>query len=428
MLSAFILVAVMQEPESEAVPEAGPTLDDVRVAGELIGLEFSAEELKLMLRDVRGQLATYERLREPSLDNGVFPALTFSPLLPGIEVRLPRGTEAWIEDPGESPLERPDDLEQLAFADIDTLGAYLRGGLVSCVELTEMYLGRLERIDAELHCVISFTRARALAQARALDGELARGEDRGPLHGIPWGAKDLFAVKGTRTTWGAKPYEEQVIDVDATVVERLDQAGAVLIAKLSLGALAMGDVWFGERTRSPWNPEAGSSGSSAGSAAATAAGGVAFALGTETLGSIISPSVRCGNSALRPTFGRVSRYGAMALSWSMDKVGPICRSLQDAAIVLQAIQGPDGRDPSVHDFPFERRRGVLAPKAQGSRTIRIGYDESWFERSESLRPVLAELEQLGFELVPFELPQHPAGDLLSSHPRSTEAVPHEHKA
>ncbi|RPJ52756.1 MAG: amidase, partial [Acidobacteria bacterium] len=228
-------------------------------------------------------------------------------------------------------------IDDLAFQPVTALAPVIRGREVTSVDLTRMYLARLERHGEALKCVVTLTRELALAQAAQADQDLKAGRYRGHLHGIPWGAKDLFATKGTRTSWGAKPYENQVIDLDATVVERLREAGAVLVAKLSMGSLAQGGVWFGGSTKNPWNPERSSSGSSAGPAAATSAGLVAFSLGTETLGSIISPSSTCGVVGLRPTYGRISRYGAMALSWTMDKVGPLCRTVADCALLLNAI-------------------------------------------------------------------------------------------
>ncbi|MGH7576320.1 MAG: amidase, partial [Longimicrobiales bacterium] len=248
--------------------------------------------------------------------------------------------------------------------------------------------------------------------------EIAAGRYRGPLHGIPWSAKDLLATRGYRTTWGAKPYEDQMIDLDATVVERLDAAGAILVAKLTLGALAQGDVWYGGRTRNPWNPEQGSSGSSAGSSAATVAGLVGFAIGTETLGSIVSPSTRTGATGLRPTFGRVSRHGAMALVWSMDKIGPICRSVEDCALVFDAIRGPDGHDPTLRDVPFNWAATVRPAD------LRIGYYSSAFDSQESDRDrerkpfddaTLDVLRSLGANLIPIETPaQYPLGALRSA--------------
>ena len=246
----------------------------------------------------------------------------------------------------------PSRIEDLAFATVRDLASLVQTRKITSLALTQMYLDRLKRYDPKLHFVITLTEDRALAQAKAADAEIAAGKYRGPLHGIPWGAKDLLAVKGYPTTWGAGGFEHQSFDEDATVVQRLDAAGAVLVAKFTLGALAMGDKWFGGRTRNPWNPEQGSSGSSAGSASAVSAGCVAFAIGSETLGSISSPSTRCGDTGLRPTFGFVPRTGAMALSWTMDKLGPICRSVEDCALVLQAIHGPDGKDASVYPADF----------------------------------------------------------------------------
>jgi Asp-tRNA(Asn)/Glu-tRNA(Gln) amidotransferase A subunit family amidase len=285
---------------------------------------------------------------------------------------------------------------------VTTLARLVRARKVTSVELTQMYLARLKKYGPRLECVITLTEDLALTQARKADEEIAAGRYRGPLHGIPYGAKDLLATKGIRTTWGSKPYMEQVPDHDATVIERLEQAGAVLVAKLTLGELAWGDVWFGGKTRNPWNYEQGSSGSSAGPASATAAGLVGFAIGTETWGSIISPSTRCGVAGLRPTYGRVSRAGAMALSWSMDKIGPICRSVEDCALVFEAICGPDGKELSVADLPFSW------DPAADLKTIRVGYLKKAFEEDSKTKKndqaVLEVLRSAGIELVPFELP------------------------
>ncbi len=408
-LSCFLSLATQESAEQAAARAA--EIDAIRAATGLIGLTLTDEELALMRGSVLEHRSSFERLRRDALDNSVPPALCFSPLMPGIELRRgsPSPSRATQEDryaPGEAAA--PDNLEELAFATIGELAPLIRARKVSCRALTEMFLARLERVDAELHCVVSLTPERALAQADALDAELAAGSWRGPLHGIPWGAKDLLAVRGTRTTWGAKPYEDQVIDLDATVVERLDAAGAILIAKLSLGSLAMGDVWFGGRTRNPWNPDRGSSGSSAGPASATAAGAVVFSIGSETLGSIVSPSVVCGTSALRPTFGRVSRHGAMALSWSMDKLGPLCRSAQDCWLVMRAIQGPDGRDPTALEVPWTD----AALESFDLEGLRVGIPRGAFEDERSGDRILEELEQLGVTLVDVELPDFPASELL----------------
>jgi Asp-tRNA(Asn)/Glu-tRNA(Gln) amidotransferase A subunit family amidase len=283
----------------------------------------------------------------------------------------------------------PSNLEDLAFLSARELSEYVRRKRVSSTALTEMYLARLKRYDPMLHFVVTLTEERAMTQAREADREIAAGKYRGPLHGLPWGAKDLLAVKGYPTTWGAGGFEHQSFDEDATVVKRLDAAGAVLVAKTTLGALAMGDKWFGGRTRNPWNPKQGSSGSSAGSASSVAAGCVAFAIGSETLGSISSPSTRCGATGLRPTFGFVPRTGAMALSWTMDKLGPLCRAVEDCAIVLDAIHGPDGKDLATRDASFAWDAGF------DWRTLRVGYLKDAFEAAhaeEATKPPGSETE------------------------------------
>jgi len=400
LITLFVLAA-LTTPALGQTGSAAPEADAIRTVAAFNELHFEDDEIQLMLRDVTQQLAGFRAMRELPLDNAVPMSLVFDPLGYGVELRArslePADALAELRD-----VERPADLEQLAFADITTLASLIHSKQVSCVELTTSFLARLRTLNESLHCVITFTEERALAQARALDEELANGKWRGLLHGIPYGAKDLLSVKGYPTTWGAMPFKDQVLDVDAAAVTKLDEAGAVLIAKLSLGALAWGDVWFDGMTRNPWNPNEGSSGSSAGSASATSAGGVVFALGSETLGSIISPSVRCGNSSLRPTFGRVSRHGAMTLSWSMDKLGPLCRSVQDAAIVFDAIQGPDPRDNHSADQPFR------LPARVEVRGWRVGFPKAAFERSPRDKRVLEELEALGVELIPMELPDYPA--------------------
>jgi Asp-tRNA(Asn)/Glu-tRNA(Gln) amidotransferase A subunit family amidase len=378
-------------------------------AEKVTGLQLTDSERELMLEGLDERLDDYRKIREFHLDNGVPPALRFNPVLPGAE---PAGESSFRLSAPSAPAATP---EELPFLTVTQLGALLRSGKVTSVGLTRLYLDRLRQLDPVLHAVVTYTEERALEQAARADQELAAGRDRGPLHGIPWGAKDLLAVKGYPTTWGSVPFKDQRIDEDAAVVTRLDQAGAVLVAKLTLGELAWGDVWFGGMTRNPWNPEQGSSGSSAGSAAATSAGAVGFAIGSETLGSIVSPSTRTGCTGLRPTFGRVSRHGAMALSWSMDKLGPICRSVEDCAAVFQAIYGPDGRDGSVVDAPFRWDSNLDV------RRLRVGYLKSLFEeKPEEGREewhaldlaALEDLRKLGIELKPIELPKLPI-DALS---------------
>ncbi len=325
------------------------TVEDLAHAEAVQGLQFRPADRALMLGDVQDRLASLEAIRQAEPPNDVPPALTLNLALsgrgrpgpgpgPSIEPQAPTGVAATGQD--------------LAFSSIPELGAMLRGGAVTSVGLTEFFLGRLREFDPALLAVVSLLPERALATAQARDRELAAGVDRGPLHGIPYGAKDLLAAVGAPTTWGAEPYRAQAFDRDALVVERLEKAGAVLVAKLTLGELAWGDVWFGGTTKNPWNPDQGASGSSAGPGAAVSAGLVPFAIGSETLGSIVSPSTRNGVTGLRPTFGRVPTDGAMALSWSMDKLGPMARSVVDAALVFDAIRGPaDGTpDPA---FPFD---------------------------------------------------------------------------
>lgn len=405
----WVLVQQSENQESEAPPPR-INIEMIRSAEKLAGLEFTDKEREMMLKDLEELLEQYEKIRTVHLDNSVPPALYFNPLPAGF--RLPSDSSELKLRP-EVGVKRPRNLEDAAFWPVTRLAGLIREGGVRSQELTEMYLDRLKRYDSILHCVISYTEERALKQAQRADKELKEGYDRGLLHGIPWGVKDLFAVRGTRTTWGAMPYKDQVIDLDATVVQKLDEAGAVLIAKLTLGALAWGDVWYGGKTRNPWNPEQGSSGSSAGSAAAVAAGCVGFAIGTETWGSIVSPSTRCGTTGLRPTFGRVSRYGAMALSWSMDKIGPITRSVDDCAAVFNAILGSDGKDLSVIDAPFS-----YDPELD-VRSLKVGYVKSAFEAEREDKQwaqndwqTLEVLKKIGVELVPIELPDLPV-DALS---------------
>jgi Asp-tRNA(Asn)/Glu-tRNA(Gln) amidotransferase A subunit family amidase len=390
------------------------TTDDIRGAENIIGLSWTSAERDSMQLDLVENLQSYAKLRGIVIANETPPAIQFNPAPVGARFGPQRSAGVAgrnADRPAERPpVHVPQDLEELAFYTVGDLARLIRGGQVSSTALTQMYLERLKRYGPTLECVITLTEELALAQAKRADEELAAGKYRGPLHGIPYGAKDLFAVTGYPTTWGAEPYRDQVIDRDATVIQRLNEAGAVLVAKLSLGALAWGDVWFGGTTRNPWNVEQGSSGSSAGSAAATAAGLVAFSIGTETWGSIVSPSTRCGVTGLRPTFGRVSRTGAMALSWTMDKVGPICRSVEDCALVLEAIVGPDGLDQTVVDIPFDYDPGI------DPRGLRVGFLKSLFESDypnrASDRRTLDTLRRLDIDLVPIELPDYPV-DALS---------------
>jgi Asp-tRNA(Asn)/Glu-tRNA(Gln) amidotransferase A subunit family amidase len=363
-------------PAIETFPPITPAMLDQAAA--VAGISLTDEQKAMMLDGVRTQRAGLQAVRDLHLPNSVAPALVFNPMPVGAHVHT-SVHEAWRGHPRAGKV-TPDvtslvgNEDKLAFATVRQLAELLRTRKVTSVELTKLYLQRTKRLDPVLHLLITSLDERALAQAAAADREIAAGKYKGPLHGIPWGAKDLLSVKGYPTTWGAGGMEQQQFDVDATVVQRLDAAGAVLISKLTLGALAQGDVWFGGRTRNPWNPKQGSSGSSAGPASAVAAGCCGFAIGSETLGSISSPSTRCGVTGLRPTFGFVPRTGAMALSWSMDKLGPICRGVDDAGIVMQAIHGPDGLDKSVRDAEFFWDDSVPALK-----TLRVGYLKSAFD-------------------------------------------------
>jgi len=347
------------------------TVATIASAEEVAGLRFDDAEREMMIDGLKTQAQRIEALHKFPLPNSIPPAIAFNPLPPGKTVR-PERRRPMVRS-RLARLSAPARIEDLAFAPVTQLSELVRTGRVTSLQLTRMYLDRIKRYDPQLRCVITLTEDRALAQARAADAEIARGKYRGALHGIPWGAKDLLAVRGYKTTWGAGPFRDQVIDADATVVQRLDAAGAVLLAKLTLGELAQGDIWFGATTRNPWKLDQGSSGSSAGPAAATAAGLVGFSIGSETLGSISSPSTRCGTTGLRPTFGRIPKTGAMALSWSMDKLGPICRSAEDCALVLDAIYGPDGKDTSViaADYHWDARLPV--------HTLRVGYVKSAFD-------------------------------------------------
>jgi Asp-tRNA(Asn)/Glu-tRNA(Gln) amidotransferase A subunit family amidase len=394
------------------------TVEMLQAAQRVAGLRFGREELERIVGQLNrpgGRGPDVDALREAALGNATQSALVFNPLPPGLKPPTARHPMR------RSPVNvfRPASDEALAFLPVTHLATLIETRQVTPSELAALYLRRLKRYDPVLHCVVSYTEELALSQAKQADDEIAAGMYRGPLHGIPWGAKDLLSVRGTRTTWGASPYRDQSIDVDATVYSRLTAAGAVLVAKLSMGALASGDRWFGGRTRNPWNTGQGSSGSSAGPGAATAAGLVGFAVGTETRGSIVSPASRNGVTGLRPTFGRVSRYGAMTLAWSMDKVGPMCRAAEDCALVLAAMHGPDGRDNSVVDVPFNW------DATSDLRRLKIGYPRTAFEdeiednprtpdRVAGLRQMqtnnreaLDVLRGLGVRMVPFDLPVLP---------------------
>jgi Asp-tRNA(Asn)/Glu-tRNA(Gln) amidotransferase A subunit family amidase len=426
--------------QAEAAGAKKITKEMIDNAAAIADVPIPDEFREIMLSDLNEQAKGYDEIYKLHIPNSVAPALLFDPVLPGMTFETVRKP---LRMSKAQSVTVSNNTEDLAFASVRELAELVRTKRVSSLALTEMYLQRLKKYDPTLKFVVTLTEERALTQAKMADAEIAAGKYRGPLHGLPWGAKDLLATKGYRTTWGAGGFENQTIDEDATVVKRLDDAGAVLVAKLTLGALALGDVWFGGVTRNPWNSSQGSSGSSAGPASATSAGCVAFSVGSETLGSISSPSSRCGCSGLRPTFGLVPRTGAMALSWSMDKLGPICRTVEDCALVLQAIYGPDGHDRTVHSAAFNWDANLEW------KNLRIGYLKAAFEpkppqppepakqeapktpeeqakaedqkkRQDALQAraeydrkyndaALAKLREMGVNLIPVELPKFPYG-------------------
>ncbi|MDH3441033.1 MAG: amidase, partial [Gammaproteobacteria bacterium] len=392
--------------------QAEVTIEMIDHAARLAGLSFSATHREEMLEGVRNNLQGFNELHELRIDQSVPPPLYFNPVVPGQvfdESRRP------FDVGPRSKVTRPGNLEDVAFWPVTALSQLIQAGQVTSTELTRMYIDRIRQYDPVIRSVITLTEERALAQAERADGEITAGRYRGLLHGIPWGGKDLLATRGYRTTWGFKAYEDQVIDMDATVVQRLDDAGAVLIAKLSTGEIARGDQWLGIQTKNPWKTDEGSGGSSAGPGAATAAGLVGFSIGTDTTGSILGPSRTCGITGLRPTFGRVSRHGVMPVCWSLDKVGPMCRSVTDCAIVFEAIYGPDGQDLAVVDKPFNYDGNASIDG------IRVGYLQSAFEREsdddnrtavQNDLAALNELRSLGVDLIPVELPEHADMDAL----------------
>ena len=370
----------------------------------LSGLEFTQSERDSALESLARLKAQYDSLRTIQISNDIPLPLYFNPLINGQEI--PMGREKYLFQ--EFPTKRPDNIEDCAFYTIGQLAHLIRTRQISSLELTEMYLSRLERFGPQLECVVTVTKELAIEQAKRADDAIKNGKYLGPLHGIPYGAKDLLAVEGYKTTWGAMTHKDQFIESTATVIKKLEEAGAVLLAKLTLGALAWGDNWYGGKTRNPWNTELGSSGSSAGPGSATSAGLVAFSLGSETWGSIVSPSTVNGVTGLRPTFGTVSKSGAMALSWSMDKIGPMCRSVDDCALVYSIIKGTDGEDHSVVDVPFQ------VPVKKELKSLRIGFVASAFNdstTSDNDRIVIDRLRELGFTMVPIELPEFPTNSL-----------------
>ncbi|MBA4258656.1 MAG: amidase [Chitinophaga sp.] len=372
---------------------------DIVSAAKLFDLQFTKKEVDTMYAGIKDNLSVYKDMHKIKVNNAIPMSLWQNPMVPGLQINIKQKQIKWKFN---KKVQLPDNKAELAFYSIADLSMLIKNKKISSVELTRFFIDRIKQHADSLQCVISITESLALEQAKSADAEIAAGKYRGPLHGIPYGLKDLFSVKGTKTTWGATPYKDQVIEEDAYVYNRLKEAGAVLVAKFTLGALAMGDYWYGGRTKNPWNLRTGSSGSSAGSASATVAGLVPFAIGTETWGSIISPSSTCGATGLRPTFGRISRTGAMALSWSLDKIGPICRSAEDAAIVFSFIHGTDGQDLSAVNIPFNYQ-----PEGD-IKKLRIGFAKNYFDlikdTSRNEWKVLESFKQMGVELIPIEFP------------------------
>ncbi len=374
------------------------TLNDIAAAERLMGLKFKPAERDSLFDEVKVNRKEYQKMRKYQLDNSIPLSTWQSPMLPGMKFNMKQAPVSWIIP---ANISIPANKNELAFYSILQLASLIKNKKISSVELTKFFIGRLKKFSDTLQCVITITENIALQEAMEADIEIAAGKYRGPLHGIPYGLKDLFAVKGTRTTWGAAPYKEQVIDENAFVYTKLRDAGAVLVAKFTLGALAMGDYWYGGRTRNPWNLKRGSSGSSAGSTSATVAGLVPFAIGTETYGSIISPSTTCGATGLRPTFGSTSRTGAMALSFSLDKVGPICRSAEDAALVFYYLHGTDGKDQCAVNMPFN-----YTGKTDLSK-MKIAYAKNYFDKGDTIGNELNVLDvyrRLGAQLTPVDFP------------------------
>ncbi|MEO5926221.1 MAG: amidase [Bryobacteraceae bacterium] len=380
------------QAQQAATPEITQAM--LKDALALSGLTFTEEEQKAMVQNANQNLTRYRNIRNIKIASNVSPPFHFSALTPGMTVKRTREPLKF----SRPAVKRPAKLEDVAFWPVLELAQLIRTRQVTSTELTQMYLARLHRYNEKLNCVVTFLDDLALAQAKKADTEIAAGNYKGLLHGIPWGAKDILAVKGHKTTWGSAAFKDQILDEESSVVEMLRDAGAVLLAKLTTGELAQGDRWFGGQTKNPWNTSQGSSGSSAGPGSATAAGLVGFAIGTETSGSILSPSARCGVTGLRPTFGRVSRYGVMALSWTQDRLGPMCRYAEDCAIVMSVIAKPDNRDMSVSDIPFNWNAQIDIKK------LRVGYIEVEGVMRPNDKKTMEAVEALGVKLIPVKIP------------------------
>jgi Asp-tRNA(Asn)/Glu-tRNA(Gln) amidotransferase A subunit family amidase len=421
-LSARRAVRATVQPEAQGSSRI--TKEMLVQAARVADVSFTDSELDVMVDRVNANLRVLADLHAVPPDNSVAPPLYFNPVLPGMPIDRSSRPLRRRRDRG---MRRPASSDEIAYLPVTGLAELIRTRRMTALELTRIYLDRLKQYGPRLQCVVTLTEDRAVRQAEQVDQEIASGRYRGLLHGIPWGVKDLFATKGYPTTWGAAPYKDRVIDLDATVVARLDAAGAVLVAKLATGELARDDIWFGGQTKNPWDLSMGSQGSSAGPASATAAGLVGFSIGTETLGSIVEPSGICGVTGLRPTFGRVSRHGVMALCWTLDKIGPICRSVEDCALVLAAIQGPDDHDLSVQSVPFNW------DATADVRTLRVGYLKAAFENTRQTAQTdandaraLDTLRRLGVTPIEVRLPQRaevPAVAILYAESNATLREP-----
>src|ERR1700687_3525005 len=409
-LTSTLLPGVLWAKVEEQKP-ARMSKEMLRAAASVAGVQFTEQQFDRMLQGVNDNLGKYDEIGKVELDNSVAPPLYFNPIVPGM--RIERTKQAFRASAAPR-LSRPQNLQDVAFWPATHQAELIRAKQVSSVELTEMYLGRLKRYNPKLLCVVTLTEELAMQQAREADREIASGHYRGALHGIPYGIKDLAAARGYPTTWGAAPFKNRIIDRDATVVSRLREAGAVLVGNLTTGELALDDIWFGGQTKNPWDLSMGSQGSSAGPGSATAAGLVGFAMGTETGGSIVAPSAIWGVPGFRPPFGRVSRHGIMTLSWSLDKTGPMCRSVEDCALVLAAIQGPDDQDQAVQNVPFNWDANA------DIRKLRVGYLKSAFTNTRQTPQVdandaaaLEKIRSLGFQLIEVALPQQADLDFLT---------------
>jgi len=405
-LSGQKVLAQASDNNDSSSPPLSPEI--VAAAEKMLPISYSDAEREQLLHGFEGQLQAINELRSQNLENQLAPSQVFNPLLPG-KARTQQESVSSVSTPTLKTA--PTNSKKIAFASLSELGHWMRYDGLSSEKLTGIYLNRIQKYEPKLESFITVTASLAMEQAKKADADLAKGKDHGPLHGMPYGLKDLFDTKGIKTTWGAMPYKDRIAKSDASIVKKLEESGAVLLGKTTCGAIAYGDIWFGGKTRNPWNLAEGSSGSSAGSASSTAAGLCSFSIGTETLGSIVSPSNRCGATGLRPTFGRVSRAGAMALCWSLDKVGPICRSAEDTALVLAALNGFDATDPGSIDMGFSYKPDIDPKK------ITIGYDQKWFAGDGNRaidRQALQGLIDMGVSTKKVSLPDLPYGALFLS--------------